>query len=106
MVKCYFNSCYLYQTNEILNRFLLTGDKFIPEIYLKQPGFTYSACPPLANNKEKLQKFVQTGNTNYIDKNDLDQGCFQHDKAYSKYRDLTKRTGSGSVWREKVLNCL
>ena len=50
--------------NEIVNRFLLTEDKFMPEMYAKQPGFTYSACGPLTKNKERIQKFMQTGNTN------------------------------------------
>ena len=62
----------------------------MPEMHLKQPGFTYSACVPLTKNKERIQKFVQTGNTNYIYKNDLDKAC--HDMAYGIYKDLTKRT--------------
>ena len=62
--------------NEIVNKVLLTGDKFIPEIHLKQPGFTYSACGPLTKNKEKIQTFMQTGNTNYIYRNDLYKACF------------------------------
>ena len=78
--------------NEIVNKVLLTGDKFIPEIHLKQPGFTYSACGPLTKNKEKIQTFMQTGNTNYIYRNDLDKACFQHDMTYGSYNDLTKRT--------------
>ena len=78
----------------------------MPKIYLKQPGFTYSACLPLTNNKEKNQKLVQTGNTNYIYKNDLDKACFQHDKAYGKYKDLTKRTASDNVLRDKVFKLL
>ena len=78
----------------------------MPKIYLKQPGFTYSACRPLTNDKEKNQKLVQTGNTNYIYKNDLDKACFQHDKAYGKYKDLTKRTASDNVLRDKVFKLL
>ena len=78
--------------NEIVNKVLLTGDKFIPEIHLKQPGFTYSVCGPLTKNKEKIQTFMQTGNTNYIYRNDLDKACFQHDMTYGSYNDLTKRT--------------
>ena len=80
--------------------------RIMPKIYLKQPGFTYSACLPLTNNKEKNQKLVQTGNTNYIYKNDLDKACFQHDKAYGKYKDLTKRTASDNVLRDKVFKLL
>ena len=48
--------------NEIVNKFLLVGDKFIPELHLKQPGFTYSACGPFTRNKERIDKFMQTGN--------------------------------------------
>ena len=67
--------------NEIINKFLLCGDKFIPEMYLKQLGFTYSACGPFTKNKERIQKFKETGDTNYISKNELDKTCFQHDMA-------------------------
>ena len=62
--------------NEIVKKFLLAGDKFMPEMHLKQPGFTYSACGPFTKNKERIQKFMQTGNTNYIYKNDLDKLVF------------------------------
>ena len=80
--------------NEIVNRFLLVGDKFMPEMHLKQPGFTYSACGPFTKKKEK---FMQTGNTNFIYKNELDKACFQHDMAYDKSKDLAKRTQSDKV---------
>ena len=62
--------------NEIVNKFLLVGDKFKPEMHLKQPGFTYSACGPFTKNKEKIEKFMQIGDTNFIYKNDFDQACF------------------------------
>ena len=55
--------------NEIVNKFLLVGDKFMAEMYLKQPGFTYSACDPFTKNKERIEKFMQTGNTYSIYKN-------------------------------------
>ena len=66
--------------NEIVNRtrVLLAGDKFMPEIHLKQPGFTYSASFPFTKNKEKIEKFMQAGNKDYIYKNNLDKVCFQH----------------------------
>ena len=76
--------------NDILNTFLLAGDKFIPEMHLKQPGFTYSACDPFTQNKEKIEKFMQTGNTDFIYKNELKRVCFQHDMAYGKSKDLAK----------------
>ena len=78
--------------NEIVNKLLLLGDKFIPEKHLKQPGFTYSVCGPFTKNKERIKKFMQTGNTNFIYKNELDKAFFQHDMAYGKSKDLTKRT--------------
>ena len=46
--------------NEIVNKLLLAGDKFMPEIHLRQSGFTYSACGPFTKNKEKIQKFKKT----------------------------------------------
>ena len=67
--------------NEIVNKFLLAGDKFMPEMHLKQPGFTYSACGPFTKNKERIEKFMQTGN-------ELDKASFQHDMAYGKAKDL------------------
>ena len=56
----------------------------MPEMHLKQPGFTYSARGPLAKNKERIEKFMQPGNTNFIYENELDKACFQHDMAYGK----------------------
>ena len=73
----------------------------MPEMHLKQPGFTYSDCGPFTKNKDRIEKFMQTGNTDYIYKNDLDKACFQHDMAYDKYKDLTKRTQSDKVLRDK-----
>ena len=78
--------------NQIVNKLLLAGDRFMPEMHLKQPGFTYSACGPFTKNKQRIQKFMQTGDTNYIYKNELDKACFQHDMAYGHFKDLVKRT--------------
>ena len=77
--------------DEIVNKFLLTGNRFMPQMHLKQPGFTYSACGPFSRNKERIQKSMPTGDTNYIYKNVLDKACFQHDIAFAKYEDLTKK---------------
>ena len=90
--------------NEIVNKFLLAGDKFMPEMHLKQPGFTYSACGPFTKNKERIQKFKETGDTNYIYKNELDKACFQHDMAYGDFKDLKRRTFSDKVLRDKAFN--
>ena len=67
--------------NEIVNKFLFAGDKFMPEMHSKQLGFTYSACGLFTKNRERIQKFMKTGNTNYIYKNNLGKTCFQHDMA-------------------------
>ena len=88
---------------EIVNQFLLVGDKLMPEIHLKQPGFTYSSCGPFTKNKERIEKFMQTGNTNFIYKNELDKACLQHDMAYGKSKDLVKRTQSDKVLKDKAL---
>ena len=73
--------------NEIVNKFLLGGDKFIPEIHLKQPGFTYSACGSFTKNKERIQKFKETRDTKYIYKNELNKACFPDDMAYGDFKD-------------------
>ena len=70
--------------NEIANKFLLAEYRFMPEMHLKQYGFTYRVCAPLTKNKERIQKFKETG-TNYIYKNELDKACFQHDSAYGYF---------------------
>ena len=76
--------------NEIENKFLLVGDKFMPEIHLKEPGFTYIACGPFTKNKERIEKFMQTGNTNFIYRNELDKAYFQHDVAYGKSKTFKR----------------
>ena len=68
--------------NEIVNKFLLAGNKFLPEIHLKQPGFSYSVCGLYTKNKERIQKSKETGDTSYIYKNELDKACFQHDMVW------------------------
>ena len=88
--------------NEIVNKFLLAGDKFMPEMHLKQPQFVYSACGPFTKNKERTQKFKETGDTSYIFKNELDKPCFQHDMAYGDFKDLPKRTAADKVLRDKA----
>ena len=55
--------------NEIVNKVLLVGDKFMLEMHLKQPGFAYSACGPFTKNKERIQKFKETRDTKYIYRN-------------------------------------
>ena len=88
--------------NEIVNRFLLDGDTFMPEMPLKQPGFIHSTCSPFTKSKGRIEKFMQTGNPDFIYKNELDKACFQHDMAYCKTKDLAKRTRTDKVLRNKA----
>ena len=94
----------MYKTNEIVNKFLLAGDKFMSEMHLKQPGFTYSACELFTKNKETIQKFKETGDTSYIYKNELNKTCFQHNMAYGDFKDIAQRTTSDKVLRGKAFN--
>ena len=90
--------------NNIINNFLLAGDKFMSEMHLRQPQFTYSACGLFTKHKERIQKFKETGDTNCIYKNELDKACFTHDAAYSDSKDLTKRTVANKFLRDKAFN--
>ena len=65
--------------NEIINKFLLAEDKFMPEIHLRQSGFTYMACGPFTKNKERIKKIKETGDSRYIYQNELDKAGFQQD---------------------------
>ena len=78
--------------NKIVNRFLLAGDKFMPEMHLKQSGFTYSTCGLFTKSKERIQKFKKTGHTKYIYRDELDKACFQYGIAYGDFKDLARRT--------------
>ena len=88
--------------NEIVNRFLLAGDKVMPEMQLRQPQFVYSACGPFTKNKERIQKYKELVDTSYIYKNELDKACFQRDMAYGDFKDLAKRTATDKVLRHKA----
>ena len=88
--------------DEIVNKFLLVGNKFMPEMHLKQPGFTYIVCGLFSKNKERIEKFMQTWNTDFVKKNEFDKTCFQHDMTYGKSKDLAKRTQSDKVLRDKA----
>ena len=90
--------------NNIINKFLLAGDKFMPEMHLRQPQFTYSVCGPFTKHKQRIQKFKETGDTNYFYKNELDKACFAHDAAFSDSKDLTKRTAADKILRNRAFN--
>ena len=88
--------------NNLINKFLLAGDKFMLEMHLRQPQFVYSACRPFTRHKERIKKFKQTGDTRYIYRNELDKACFQHDSTYAYHKDLINRTKSDKVLRDKA----
>ena len=90
--------------NNIINKFLLAGDKLMPEMHLRQTQFTCSACGPFTKHKQRIQKFKETGDTTYIYKNELYKVCFSHDAAYSDSKDLTKRTVADKILRNKAFN--
>ena len=88
--------------NNVINTFLLAGDKFMPEMHLRQPRLVYSASGPFTRHKERIKEFKRTGDTRYIYRNELDKACFQHDSAYADHKDLIKRTGADKVLRDKA----
>ena len=90
--------------NNIIDKFLLVGDNFMPEMHLRQPGFTYGASGPFTKNRERIKKFKQTGDSIYIYRNELDKACFQHDMAYGDFKDLKRRTAADNVLRDKAFN--
>ena len=90
--------------NDIINKFLLIGDKFMSEMHLRQPEFTYSACGPFTKTKERIQKFKQTGDSRYIYRNELDKACFQHDMVYGDFIDLKRRTAADNLLSDETFN--
>ena len=76
----------------------------MPEMHLKQPGFTYSTCGPFTKNRERIQKFKETGDTSYICKNEFDKACFEHDMAYGDFKDLKRGTYSDKVLGDRAFN--
>ena len=89
--------------NDIINKFLLTGNKFLPETHLYQPkNGEYSACGPFTKHTKRIQNFMQDGKLSRIYKNELDKACFQHDMAYNNYKDLKGRTQSDIVLKNKA----
>ena len=88
--------------NNVINNFLLAGDKFMPEMHLRQPRFVYSACGPFTRHIERIKEFKRTGDTRYIYRNELDKACFQHDSTYANHKDLINRTEADKVLRDKA----
>ena len=90
--------------NDIINNFLLAGDKFMPEMHLRQPQFTYRACGTFTKNKERIKKYKETGDSRYIYRNELDKACFQHDMAYGDFKDLARTAAAAKVLKDKAFN--
>ena len=88
--------------NKTINKFLLTGDKSMLELHLKQTGFTYNACGPFIKYCERIQKFRETGNLKHLCRNDLDKACSAHESAYSDSKDLAKRTISEKILKDRA----
>ena len=74
----------------------------MPELYQKQPGFTYSACGPFSKHRERIQKFRETGNLKKLYRNELDKAYFAHDTGYSDSKDLAKRTISDKILKDRA----
>ena len=91
--------------NELVIKFLLAGNEssFYYQL-LRQPRFTYSAWGSFTKNKERIQKFKETGDLGYIYQNKLDKACFQHDMADGDFKDLTSKTASEKVLHDKAFN--
>ena len=89
--------------SNIINKFLLPADKFMPDAHLKDLEVgTYHACGPFTRHKDRINKFIQTCDTNYIYKNELDKACFAHDAAYSDFKDIKNRTAADKILRDKA----
>ena len=85
-----------------MNKFLLNGDKFMPELHLKQPEFTYSACRSFTKHRERIQKYRETDDLKHLYRNELGKACFAHDLAYSYSKYLAKRTISNNILKNRV----
>ena len=77
--------------NKIINKCLLNGNKLLPELHLKQLGFTYSACRPLTKHRERIRKFRERGNLKHLYRNKLDNARLVHDAIYSRSKLLVRR---------------
>ena len=90
--------------NQILlagvNRFLQGGDKWMPKMHLRQPGFEYSACGPFTKNKERTRNFKETGDSTYNYQNKLYKALFQHEIPYGVFMDSSRRKASDKLLRE------
>ena len=90
--------------NERVNNFLLAEDKFMYEMHLRESRFTCSASRPFTKNTKGIQKFQETGDSQYIYQNELDKACFQRDMPYGGFKYLTRRTTSDKIFPDKAFN--
>ena len=88
--------------NKIVNKYLLAGDKLMPELHLRQPGFAYSVCGAFTKHRERIQIFRKTGDLKHLYRNELDKACFDHDAAYSNSKDLAKRTIADKILKNRA----
>ena len=88
--------------NKIIIKFLLSGDKFMPELHLKQPVFTYSACGPFTKHRERIQIFKDTGHLKHLHRNELKKACFAHGAAYCDSKGLAKRVISDNILKDRA----
>ena len=86
---------------KMITKLLLAGDKLMPELHLRQTGFTCSVCVPFTKNKERIQNFKETGYSKHIYQTEIDKACFQHDVACGDFKDLPKRRTADKVLFDK-----
>ena len=91
-----------FKMSKINNKFLLTEDKFMPELHLKQPGITDGACESFTKHREKIKRFRETGNLKLLKRNELDRACFAHNAAFSNSKDIAKRTISDKTLKVRA----
>ena len=101
IINAFIKLCYLWQEKSSFDK-LLAGDKLRPELHLKQPRFTYSACELFTKRRERIKKFRETGNLKHLYINELDKACFSHDAAYSDSKDLAKKTVSDKILKDRA----
>ena len=94
---CFKDDVLKNKINEIVNKFLLVGDKLLSEIHLRQPAFTYTNCGPFNKNRKRIQTFKKPGYSRYNYQNELDKNCFKHDAVCGDFKDLLRRTASDKI---------
>ena len=95
--------------NIIVNKRLLDGDRFMPELRLRQLGFTDSASGPFTKHRERIRKFIDRGGLNYVYKNEVHNACFADNVVYSHCKEFAKRTLSDKILQNRAyktaINC-